>query len=173
MFKKKTFFIFDFSFEICRFALLLSLSHFFLIFFFLLDLQNGPETGRGGFDTIENYRDWRETFLPHFEAAVKAGTSSLMCSYNVINDIHSCANSELLTNVLRNEFGFDGYVTSDCGAVPNIYSQQKFARNDQEAAEMAIKAGCDLYKSNTQETWPEFYFNKALQNVLPFWFKLG
>eukprot|EP01084_Bolivina_argentea_P274618 468127_1 len=151
------------------------------------DLQNGPENGRGGFDTIENYRDWRETFLPHFEAAVKAGTSSLMCSYNAINGIPSCANSELLQDVLRNEFGFTGYVTSDCGAVPNIYSAQKFARNIEEAAEMAIKAGCDwigscngpksmfldLYQSITQETCPEIYLDKALKNVLPFWFKLG
>ena len=76
-------------------------------------------------------RDWRMTFLPQFKACVDAGSWSLMCSFNryyilvynvlyimlyliySINGVPACANKELLTNILRNEWGFKGYVVSD------------------------------------------------------------
>jgi len=53
-------------------------------------------------------QDWRMTFLPQFKACVEAGSWSLMCSYNSINGVPACANKELLTNILRDEWGFQG-----------------------------------------------------------------
>ena len=110
------------------------------------DAHTGPEnipTSRASFDTIVNYRDWIDTFQVAFEACKESGVSSYMCSYNEINGIPACGNSELLTDILRNEWKFDGYVVSDCGAIPQIYSTQNAVRNYEEASQMAIKAGCD------------------------------
>ena len=103
----------------------------------------------GGVDSVINYRDWKQTYLPGFRTCHEVGTSSYMCSYNMINGMPSCANKELLTEILRDEWGFDGYVTSDCGAVPGIYTNDKSARDYVEAAQMAIKAGCDWIGSCT------------------------
>ena len=66
----------------------------------------------GNADSIINYRDWLSTYLPAFKTCVDVGTSSFMCSYNEINGVPSCANRELLTDKLRDEWKFDGYVTS-------------------------------------------------------------
>ena len=68
---------------------------------------------------------------------------SYMCSYNAINGVPSCANRELLTDLLRDTWKFDGFVVSDCGAVGNVYHRHNFARSDTEAAEFCVKAGCD------------------------------
>eukprot|EP01084_Bolivina_argentea_P274619 468129_1 len=147
---------------------------------------SGPKN-MGSADSIINYRDWLSTYLPGFKACYEAGTSSYMCSYNEINGIPSCANRELLTEILREQWGFEGYVTSDCGAVPGVYTGQKHARNLIEAAQMAIKAGCDwigscsgpdpkhlfldLYYGIINATMPIKYLDNALKRVLPFWFK--
>ena len=66
-----------------------------------------------------------------------------MCSYNAINGVPACANRELLTELLRETWKFDGFVVSDCGAVGNVYHRHNFARSDTEAAEFCVKAGCD------------------------------
>ena len=140
------------------------------------------------FDALINYRDWIETYQVSFKACKDANVSSFMCSYNEINGIPSCGNYELLTGILRNEWGFDdGYVVSDCGAIPQIYSTQHAVRNYEEASQMAIKAGCDwagicgtikdvlpyLHYSIKNGTLPMKYINTAVKRVLPFWFKLG
>jgi len=110
------------------------------------DVHAGPENipvSRGSFDAVVSYRDWIETFQPAFKACGEAGALSYMCSYNAINGVPSCANRELLTDLLRGTWKFDGFVVSDCGAVGNVYSQHHFARSEQEAAEFCVKAGCD------------------------------
>lgn len=62
-----------------------------------------------------SYRDWLETFQPAFRACADAGVMSYMCSYNAINGVPACANRELLTDILRNTWNFNGFVVSDCG----------------------------------------------------------
>ena len=104
--------------------------------------ENIPED-RGQFDAKVGYRDWIETFQPAFKACAVAGAMSYMCSYNAINGVPSCANRELLTELLRESWKFDGFVVSDCGAVSNVYHRHNFARSDTEAAEFCVKAGCD------------------------------
>ena len=104
--------------------------------------ENIPED-RGQFDAVVGYRDWIETFQPAFKACAEAGAMSYMCSYNAINGVPACANRELLTDLLRDTWKFDGFVVSDCGAVGNVYHRHNFARSDTEAAEFCVKAGCD------------------------------
>lgn len=82
------------------------------------DVHAGPENipvSRGSFDAVVSYRDWIETFQPAFKACGEAGALSYMCSYNAINGVPSCANRELLTDLLRGTWKFDGFVVSDCG----------------------------------------------------------
>jgi beta-glucosidase len=71
----------------------------------------------GASDVTTNAQTLHEIYLAPFEAAVRAHVSSIMCSYNVINGAYACGNRALLTGVLRDELKFDGFVTSDWGAV--------------------------------------------------------
>ena len=110
------------------------------------DVHTGPENipeSRMKFDARVSYRDWIETFQPAFKACAAAGVMSYMCSYNAINGVPACANRELLTELLRDKWKFDGFVVSDCGAVRHVYSEHNFSRSDTEAAEFCVKAGCD------------------------------
>lgn len=96
------------------------------------DVHGGPEnipTSRLNFDAKVEERDWRMTFLPQFEACARAGTFSFMCSYNRINGVPACANKKLLTDILRGEWGFQGYVVSDEGAVELIMVGHHFTHN--------------------------------------------
>jgi beta-glucosidase len=67
-----------------------------------------------------------------------------MCAYNSLDGKPACANPRLLGNILREEWGFPGYVVSDCGAIGDIYQWHKTARNAAEGVAMAVRAGCDL-----------------------------
>ncbi|SNT35617.1 beta-glucosidase [Granulicella rosea] len=81
-------------------------------------LANNQETDRGTINEIIAERPLREIYMPAFEAAVKeAHVASLMCAYPRVNGDFNCENRPLLTDVLKREWGFDGFVTSDFGAV--------------------------------------------------------
>lgn len=87
----------------------------------------------------------RSYYLPAFKALVTEGKAeSIMSAYNAINGIPCTANKWLLTDVLRNEWGFDGYVVSDCGAPGFLYSDHHYVETREEAAQKALKAGLDL-----------------------------
>lgn len=108
-------------------------------------VHSGPENGRFSFDSVVGKKDLNETYLSAFEYSVKnAHPETVMASYNKVNGIPACCNSELLTQTLREKWGFDGHVVSDCGAVHEIYKSHHYADSDAEAAALAIKAGCDL-----------------------------
>ncbi|MDR3692938.1 MAG: glycoside hydrolase family 3 N-terminal domain-containing protein [Fimbriimonas sp.] len=107
--------------------------------------HSGPEEGRHAFDAVVSKQDLWETYLPAFEATVKeAGAQSVMGAYNRFNGVPCCANEELLNDVLRDRWGFDGFVVSDCGAIENIYQYHGTASSMAEAAAQSVKAGCDL-----------------------------
>ncbi|XP_055955055.1 uncharacterized protein LOC126809597, partial [Patella vulgata] len=111
------------------------------------NVHGGPEnipSSRWSFDSKVSMRDWRTTFLPAFRHCVEAGTYSLMCSYNSINGVPACANKELLTDILRTEWGFKGYVVSDEAAVEGITYGHHYTNNSIECAAAAITAGCNL-----------------------------
>jgi len=81
-------------------------------------LANNQETNRGTINEIIAKRPLREVYMPAFEASVKeAHVASVMCAYPRVNVLYNCENKLLLTGVLRGEWGFDGFVTSDFGAV--------------------------------------------------------
>lgn len=108
-------------------------------------VHSGPEPERHSFDAAAIERDLRETYLPAFRATVVEGKAdSVMCAYNRTNGEPCCANKRLMTDILRHEWGFDGYVVSDCGAISDIWKGHGFAKSEAEASSLAVKAGTDL-----------------------------
>ncbi|MBR5771613.1 MAG: glycoside hydrolase family 3 protein, partial [Clostridia bacterium] len=89
-------------------------------------------------------RTMRETILPPFKACFDAGAQSVMAAYNGWDGIPCSANKHLLTDILRKEWGFDGFVVSDYNGVEGIYSAHNLAFSEAEAAAMALKAGLDV-----------------------------
>jgi beta-glucosidase len=115
-------------------------------------VHSGPESERHHFDACVDERDMWETYLPAFEACVKEGqTASVMGAYNRTNGEPCCASPTLLEKILRQEWGFGGYVVSDCGAILDIYAYHKVVNTPEEAAALAVKTGCEL---NCGETYP-------------------
>ena len=92
-------------------------------------VHSGPEPERHRFDAAAGERDLRETYLPAFRATVtEARAASVMCAYNRTNGEPCCANKHLLDDILRGEWGFNGYVVSDCGAIDDIYLRHHFVK---------------------------------------------
>jgi len=108
-------------------------------------VHSGPESERHRFDVSPPERDFYETYLPHFEAAVREGhVGAVMGAYNSVYGKPACASPLLLTDLLRRQWGFDGHVVSDCGAIYDIWANHKFADSPEAAAAAAIQAGDDL-----------------------------
>ncbi len=103
--------------------------------------------GAGGRDS--NYSDTsertiREVFLPPFKACFDAGAKSVMAAYNAWEGVPCTSNRKLLTGILRDEWGFDGFTVSDYSGAEGIYTAHGCAENEAEAAAMALKAGLDV-----------------------------
>ena len=108
-------------------------------------VHSGPEPERHEFDAVVNQRDLRESYLPHFEMALReANAYSLMCAYNRVLGAAACASKLLLQDILRGEYEFPGFVVSDCGAIDDIYRHHKIVPTAAEAAALAVKHGTDL-----------------------------
>lgn len=108
-------------------------------------VHSGPESDRHHFDARVDERDMRETYLPAFEVCVReAGAASVMGAYNRVNGEPCCASPTLLEKILRQEWGFGGYVVSDCEAIRDIYEHHKVVKTAAEAAALAVKNGCEL-----------------------------
>ncbi len=118
-------------------------------------VHSGPEPSRHVFDANVSERDLRETYLPAFRTlVVDGGVYSIMGAYNRFRGEACCASPEL-SGILRNEWGFKGYVVSDCWAIADIWQYHKIAKDEAEAAAMAVKAGTDLECGNTYNALPE------------------
>jgi beta-glucosidase len=108
-------------------------------------VHSGPESERHTFDAKAMERDFRETYLAAFRAAIVEGKAgSIMCAYNSVNGEPVCASPRMMTEILREEWGFGGYVVSDCDAVKDIYEKHKFKQTPEEGVAVAVKAGTDL-----------------------------
>jgi beta-glucosidase len=108
-------------------------------------VHSGPEPLRHTFDAEIGERELRDTYLPQFEAAVtEGGAWSVMCAYNRVDGQPACASTKLLDEILRKQWGFQGYVVSDCGAVGDIYLHHKTASDAEHGVASALKAGTDL-----------------------------
>ncbi|MGN6604875.1 MAG: glycoside hydrolase family 3 C-terminal domain-containing protein [Ginsengibacter sp.] len=114
-------------------------------------VHSGPEKLRHEFDVNVSKKDLWETYLPAFHALVKEGVAGVMCAYNSVDGQPCCANTYLLQDVLRNQWNFKGYITSDCWALVDIYQGHKYVPTATEAAAVALKRGVDL---NCGSTFP-------------------
>lgn len=108
-------------------------------------VHSGPEALRHTFDVDVSDRDLYETYLPAFRKTVKdAKVYSIMGAYNRFRG-ESCSGHDFLLNqLLRDDWGFDGYVVSDCGAIRDIHTGHNLAKTKAEAAAIGVKGGCDL-----------------------------
>jgi beta-glucosidase len=107
--------------------------------------HSGPERGRHGFDAKVSAHDLEDTYLPAFRAAVTEGhAGSVMCAYNALDGTPACADGWLLGQRLRHDWGFGGYVVSDCDAVDDMTQFHRYRPDDARSAAAALAAGTDL-----------------------------
>lgn len=146
-----------------------------------------------GYSLSEGGRDYRyadvsaqtmwETFMPPYEAGVKAGAATLMSSFNDISGIPASANPYTLTEILKKRWKHDGFVVSDWGSVENLIPQG-FAKDKKEAAYMSFMAGVEmdmvdnLYVDNLQQLVlekkiPMSKIDDAVKRILRIKFRLG
>lgn len=108
-------------------------------------VHSGPEADRHHFDARPTERDLYETYLPAFQALVQeAKVASVMGAYNRVNGESASASPRLLQQILRKDWGFDGYVVSDCDSIEDIFLHHKIVATAEEAAALGVKYGCNL-----------------------------
>jgi beta-glucosidase len=107
-------------------------------------VHSGPESSRHHFNAVPDEIDFRETYLPAFRELVEADVEAVMCAYNRTYDEPCCGSPFLLTEILRNEYGFMGHIVSDCWALDDIWARHEVVETRVEAAAMAADAGVNL-----------------------------
>ena len=104
-------------------------------------IANYGDGGRDSYPVNLSERELREVYFPPFDASIhQGGAGSVMASYNAVNGIPASANGWLLTDVLRKEWGFTGFVVSDYGSVAGIREMHHVASTMRDAAAMAVQA---------------------------------
>ena len=147
-------------------------------------VHSGPEALRHVFDVHPSRRDLYDTYLPAFKKLVtEAKVEAVMGAYNAVFGVPCNASEFLLDETLRKEWGFEGHVVSDCGAVSDIHKNHKYTQDAAESAAAALKAGCDLscdvvYYENLAEAVERGLvsaadIDAALERTLGTRFKLG
>lgn len=120
-------------------------------------VHSGPEPLRHVFD-VENLspRDLWETYLPAFKYAVqKAGVKEVMCAYNSFDGQPCCGSNRLLSQILRDEWGFKGLVVSDCGAISDFYESHRTEPDAEHASAKAVLTGTDVECGSNYRTLPD------------------
>jgi beta-glucosidase len=112
-------------------------------------VHSGPERLRHQFNATASPKDLWETYLPSFHALVNSGVEAVMCAYNSTNGEPCCANTFLLQDVLRNQWGFKGHIVSDCGALDDFFQGHKVVQTNVQAASLALQRGVNLNCGNT------------------------
>lgn len=149
-------------------------------------VHSGPEWNRHEFN-IEKLpeRDLWETYLPAFKTLVKEGdVKEIMCAYQAIDGEPCCGNTRYLQRILREEWGFQGIVTSDCGAIDDFYKpgRHHFVNTKEDAASRAVIAGTDVECGGVYQSLPEAVrtgkiseqqLNTSLRRLLIGRFELG
>lgn len=145
-------------------------------------VHSGPEELRHEFDAIASEKDLYETYLPAFKALVDAKVEAVMCAYNRTNGEPCCGSKTLLGDILRDEWGFEGHILSDCWALVDLHAGHKVTNSPAESAAMALNHGVSL---NCGSTYPhlveavekglttEETIDKALAILLRTRFRLG
>ncbi len=128
-------------------------------------VHSGPEVLRHRFDVPVSPHDLADTYTPAFRATIMEGhADSVMCAYNSIRGEPACAN-HLLFETLRNKWGFQGYVVSDCWAVSDLHQGHGFVLTLEQAAALAVKAGTDLSCGPEFGVLPLAVRNRLLSNA--------
>ena len=129
-------------------------------------------------------RTLNEIYLPPYKSAVDAGVFSIMAAHNEVNGVPSHSNKKLMSNIIRNEWGFDGFYVSDWLDIERLETLHKVARNFKEAIYLAVDAGIDMHMHGPE--FPELVVelvnegklseervNYACSKILEAKFKLG
>ncbi len=112
-------------------------------------VHSGPEDQRHSFNAEASQQDLWETYLPAFRALVKeAGVEAVMGAYNRTNGAPCCGNRVLLKDILRDKWGFEGHVTSDCWAIKDFHEGHMVTEGPVESVALAVNNGCDLNCGN-------------------------
>ena len=146
-------------------------------------VHSGPEATRHEANVEPSKRDLWETYLPAFEMLVKEGkVEIIMGAYNRVYGESASGSKLLLTDILRQQWGFKGHIVSDCGAVTDIFSGHHIAKTEAEACAIAIKAGLNvecgtsfrsLKEALDQQLLTEDDINRALKPLMMTRLKLG
>ena len=108
-------------------------------------VHSGPEAIRHEFNAEVSLKEMEETYLPAFEACVRdAKVEAIMGAYNRTNGEPCCGSETLLKKYLRDKWGFEGHVVSDCWAISDFHLYHKITATAPESAALAIKNGCDV-----------------------------
>ncbi len=108
-------------------------------------VHSGPEADRHFFDVTPSERDLYETYLPAFKALVQEGkVASVMGAYNRVGGESASASQRLLIDILRKDWGFTGYVVSDCDSIEDIFLHHKIVQTAEQAAALGVKKGTEL-----------------------------
>ncbi|KAG8632970.1 probable beta-D-xylosidase 7 [Manihot esculenta] len=148
------------------------------------DLDHWKDMHRFIFNAKVTKQDMADTFQPPFQSCVQEGKASgIMCAYNQVNGIPNCADYNLLSKTARGEWGFQGYITSDCDAVAVMHENQMYAKTPEDAAADVLKAGMDMdcgyylkyYTKSAVEKKKvkEFDVDRALHNLFTMRMRLG
>lgn len=126
-------------------------------------VHSGPEGLRHEFNAIVSKKDLWETYLPAFEASVKAGVETVMGAYNRTLDEPCCGSRLLLVDILRNQWGFKGHVVSDCWAIQDFHQNHKVTETPEQSAALALSRGTDL---NCGDTYVPYLTNAIRQGLV-------
>ena len=111
-------------------------------------VHSGPEADRHRDDVHPSAHDLEDTYLPAFKALVtRARVEAVMCAYNAVDGVPACANTALLADRLRRDWGFSGHVVSDCAAIADVFlpTSHGYVKTAEQAAAVSLKAGTDLF----------------------------
>ena len=115
-------------------------------------VHSGPEPLRHVFNVSPSGHDLWNTYLPAFKELVNANVAGVMCAYNAYKGQPCCGSDELMVNILRRRWRFNGYVTSDCWAIDDFFKNHKTHATAEDASADAVfhgtdvECGTDVYK---------------------------
>lgn len=146
-------------------------------------VHSGPEYERHGFDAVVSKKDLYETYLSAFKYCIdNADPSAVMGAYNRVNGEPCCGSKTLLKDILYGEFGFKGYVVSDCGAIRDFHAGHKVTNTEAESVALAVNNGCQLncgdaylslYEAYEQDLITEETITEAVTKLFEARFRLG
>jgi len=146
-------------------------------------VHSGPEPKRHTFDiSVSSYDLW-DTYLPAFKQLVETKVAGVMCAYNAFEGQPCCGNNKLMVDILRKDWGFKGYVTSDCGAIDDFFKTHKTSADAESASADAVFHGTDvecgkdayltLKKGVEDGVIPESQIDVSLRRLFEIRFRLG